>query len=160
MRPVVYMLCGLPCSGKTTYAKKLEAKGIRKLTVDEAVFEQRSSGDGGYQEDKDRDLEKAVVASVEQLLLLFLEGGQPVILDFGFWTKEKRDHYKQMVEQNGGEWKLLYFKAEPAVLMRRLQAKSRRDGVPSITKAVFLGFVKKFDEPAGEGEEIFLQGQT
>src|ERR1039458_8056173 len=124
MKSVVYMLCGLPCSGKTTYAKGLEAKGIRELTVDEAVFEQRSSGVGNYQEDKDRDLEKAVVASVEQLLLLFLEGGQPVVLDFGFWTKEKRDRYKQMVEVNGGDWKLLYFKAEPAVLMRRLQARS------------------------------------
>lgn len=35
MPPVVYLLCGLTGSGKTTYAKRLEAAGAVRLTVDE-----------------------------------------------------------------------------------------------------------------------------
>ena len=37
MPPVVYLLCGLTGSGKTTYAKRLEAAGAVRLTVDEEV---------------------------------------------------------------------------------------------------------------------------
>ena len=38
MPPVVYLLCGLTGSGKTTHAKQLEAAGAVRLSVDEEVF--------------------------------------------------------------------------------------------------------------------------
>src|SRR5215207_8258600 len=38
MPPVVYLLCGLTGSGKTTYARQLEAAGAVRLSVDEEVF--------------------------------------------------------------------------------------------------------------------------
>jgi dephospho-CoA kinase len=38
MPPVVYLLCGLTGSGKTTYAKRLETRGAVRLSVDEEVF--------------------------------------------------------------------------------------------------------------------------
>ena len=37
MSPVVYLLCGLTGSGKTTYARQLEAAGAVRLSVDEEV---------------------------------------------------------------------------------------------------------------------------
>ncbi len=38
MKPSVFLLCGLPGSGKTTYAKKLEQSGAIRYTLDEEVF--------------------------------------------------------------------------------------------------------------------------
>ena len=38
MPSVVYLLCGLTGSGKTTYAKRLEAGGAVRLSVDEEVY--------------------------------------------------------------------------------------------------------------------------
>ena len=38
MSPVVYLLCGLTGSGKTTYARQLEAAGAVRLSVDEEVY--------------------------------------------------------------------------------------------------------------------------
>jgi hypothetical protein len=38
MPPVVYLLCGLTGSGKTTYARRLEAGGAVRLSVDEEVY--------------------------------------------------------------------------------------------------------------------------
>lgn len=37
-KPVVYLLCGLPGSGKTTYAKKLEDNNTIRFTLDEELF--------------------------------------------------------------------------------------------------------------------------
>ena len=36
--PVAYLLAGLTGSGKTTYARRLEAEGVLRLSVDEEVF--------------------------------------------------------------------------------------------------------------------------
>jgi hypothetical protein len=38
MPAVVYLLCGLTGSGKTSYAKRLEAGGAVRLSVDEEVY--------------------------------------------------------------------------------------------------------------------------
>ncbi len=38
MRPTVHLLCGLPGSGKTSYAKKLETQGVARFTLDEELF--------------------------------------------------------------------------------------------------------------------------
>ena len=162
MKPIVYMLCGLPGSGKTTWAKKVEAQGVRRIAIDEAVFEKHGRYGQDYSEEQYREFEKHVVASLEQLLLLFLESGRPVILDFGFWGKKNREKYKKLIEENDGQWKLLYFKAEPPTLMRRLQARSRRSDANAlpVTREMLLSFVEEFEEPVGEGEEVFLQGQT
>jgi shikimate kinase len=38
MKPIVYLLCGLGGSGKSTYAQKLSESGLQKFSLDEYVY--------------------------------------------------------------------------------------------------------------------------
>jgi AAA domain len=49
-----------------------------------------------------------------------------VVVDFSFWRAAQRLRYKQLVEECGGEWKLVYLEAAPEVLRQRLKQRSER----------------------------------
>ncbi len=38
MKPTLYLLCGLPASGKTTWAKQMERSGALRLSLDEEAL--------------------------------------------------------------------------------------------------------------------------
>jgi predicted kinase len=75
MPPVVYLLCGLTGSGKTTYARRLEAAGAVRLSV---------------------------VEELPRRLVELVESGHDVVLDYGLWRRSDRDAYKRLVEAHGG----------------------------------------------------------
>lgn len=40
MKPIVYLLCGLGGSGKSTYAQKLAKSGLQNFSLDEQIYSQ------------------------------------------------------------------------------------------------------------------------
>ena len=96
--PKVIMTCGKLCSGKTTYAKKLQKEGKAViLSIDEimlTVFGQ----DAGEKHDE-------YVARIKRYLyqkaLEIISNGLDVILDWGFWTKEERAYARSFFGSNG-----------------------------------------------------------
>jgi len=81
----VYMLCGLPGSGKTTYAKKIENQECIRLTLDERLF-QLFGKEFSYSEyfKYEMLIEKRLLKDMKQ----YLSQGKSVILDWGFWQKK------------------------------------------------------------------------
>lgn len=72
MPPVVYLLCGLTGSGKTTYARGLEAGGAVRLSVDEEVY--------GLWRRSDRDAYKRLIeAHGGAWRLLYFKGDRQVL---------------------------------------------------------------------------------
>jgi hypothetical protein len=71
-------------------------------------------------------------------------------------ARSDRDAYKRLVEAHGGTWRLLYFKADPEVLIRRLAERNRRDDANAlaVTPSAVEDFIARFDEPLDEGEEL------
>jgi predicted kinase len=132
MPPVVYLLCGLTGSGKTTYARELEAAGAVRLSVDEVVEELR------------------------RRLVELIESGHDVALDHGLWRRSDRDAYKRLIEAHGGTWRLLHFKADRDLLPQRLADRSRRGDANAmpLTPSDLEDFITRFEEPTGEGEEL------
>ncbi len=82
-----------------------------------------------------------------------------MVVDYGFWRRSSRDFYKKLVEENGGEWKLIYLKASPEVLMSRLKERNKRTDANAfpVTEKMLLGYIERFEEPNNEGEEIIQQ---
>src|SRR5215207_6945841 len=92
-------MVGLPCSGKTTLAKKLEQeRSALRLTPDEwqvALFGQDA-------EEPEHDARHSLIeAMLWKIASRALELGTNVILDFGFWAREEREDYRQRAKDLG-----------------------------------------------------------
>lgn len=93
MRPTLHLLCGLPGSGKTTRARELEAAG-RGILLNADSWTSKLYPDDA--EAAARDGRKTLVEGVQwELAERLLTGGVSVILDWGLWAREERDHYRQ-----------------------------------------------------------------
>ena len=105
----VWLLVGLTGSGKTTFAKQLEARGIVRLSVDEEVFARHGRYGIDYHESEYHEKESPVVADVYRRLQGLVAAGRDVVLDAGLWRRADRDEVKKLVEAAGGAWRLVYF---------------------------------------------------
>lgn len=152
--PIVYMLCGLTGSGKSTYSKKLEMEqGIPRFSLDETYFALMGNKRPEYHDyEIEKQAEEQIIAEMKQLLA----NGQSLILDHGFWKKENRDKYRRLIQENGGTPKLIYFKVPKQELLHRLAERNKTAsiGTHTISSELLDTFYQRFEEPSGEGEEV------
>jgi predicted kinase len=156
---VVYMLCGMAGSGKTTFARGLEREGAVRLSIDEHVFESHGRHGIDYPEHEYPTHHEAALAELDRELADLLVAGRSVVLDYGFWSHDSRDRYKAMAEAHGATWRLLYFKGDPAVLKERLENRSTRGDANALVveERHFQEFMSRFDPPDSEDEEVIHQ---
>ncbi len=159
MKSVVYLLCGLGGSGKSTYAHELAKKGLQKFSLDEYVYSRFGRDIVTLSEEVYLEHYRKAKIELDNKLAKTIKKGQSVVVDYGFWRRSSRDFYKKLVEDNGGEWKLIYLKAGPEVLMNRLKERGKRTDANAfpVTEEMLLGYIERFEEPQNEGEEVILQ---
>jgi predicted kinase len=156
--PVVHLLAGLTGSGKTTYARRLEAEGVLRLSVDEEVFARHGRYGVDYPEHEYPERERPVVRDIRNRLAEAVRAGRSVVLDYGLWLRTEREEYKKLVEDAGGTWRLIHLKVDKAELLRRLAERNQRSATDAnaltVTPEMLDDFFARFEEPSGEGEEI------
>jgi predicted kinase len=152
----VWLLTGLTGSGKTTYARRLEASGVVRLSVDEEVFARHGRYGVDYHESEYFAREAPVIEDVYRRLGELVAAGRDAVLDRGLWTRADRDAAKKLVEAAGGRWRLVYFRVSREELLRRLAERNQRDDANAllVTEPALDDFIGRFEEPDGEGEEI------
>jgi predicted kinase len=154
--PLVYLLAGLTGSGKTTFAKTLEAAGVMRLSVDEEVFARHGRYGIDYPDNEYPAREHPIVQQIRQRIVELIQAGHSLVLDYGLWRRSEREDYKQLVERAGGRWQLLYFPVTRDELLRRLTERNRRQdpNALTVTTAALDEFIDRFEPPVNEGEEI------
>lgn len=160
MKPVIYLLCGLGGSGKSTYAQQLvQDIGLRKFSLDEEVYRRHGRGIVELPEAEYLAVYRDVKVELDAALAALIRSQHPAVLDYGFWRRKSRDEYKQLIESHGGQWRLVYLKASPDVLRRRLAERNKRTDANAfpVTEAMLNQFIARFEEPHGEGEEVIEQ---
>jgi predicted kinase len=120
--PTLFLMVGLPGSGKTTLARQLEVehKALR-LTPDEWI--PILYGDALDQETLD-GVRDPVETMQWQVAARALELGVNVILDFGFWGRGERDAYRARAAALGAQSKICFLDVPYAELSARLAARN------------------------------------
>ena len=141
------LLCGLPGSGKTTTARRLAAEtgGVR-FCPDE------------WMTALDIDLfDEAARAKVEalqwELAQELLALNQPVIIEWGVWSRAERDVVRERARELDAAVELVYLDVPIDVLLERLAARNAEQppGTAVISRENLLAWAERFEAPdAGE----------
>ena len=139
----LHLMVGLPGSGKTTEAIKLEHeyKALR-LTPDEWQYFLF----GHDISDPEHDERHTKVEELMwEIAVKVLKSGVDVILDFGFWTKSERDEFRQKAHSFGANSKIHYMDVSNDIIWERLSARNELAG----KNAIFYVGKEEFDEWSG-----------
>jgi len=134
-------LTGLPCSGKTTLAKRLKEeldnRGYKAVHLDGDDVRGKLNKDLGFSvEDRKENLRR-----IAHVAKLFNENGNFVIASFVSPTNE----YRRMIKETIGDFKLVYLKCS-------LETCEERD-VKGMYKRARLGEIKEFTGVSAPFEE-------
>lgn len=147
------LLCGLPGSGKTTYARQLEERGTFRLASDDWMVPL-------YGQHMPRDVFDERLSVIRQLqwnlAAQLLQVGVNVVLDEGFWKRTEREQYRAQARALGAEVQLIYFDVPAEELRRRLADRNRNlpPGTFQIDDAALDLFITKFEVPAPDESAI------
>src|SRR3954454_19302206 len=88
-RPTLFLTVGLPCTGKTTVARRIESeRQALRLTKDEWVK-------ALYGHENPPSAQDVIEGRLIQIGLRVLELGNDVVLDYGLWSRDERSALRQ-----------------------------------------------------------------
>lgn len=118
--PTVFLICGLPGSGKTTLARQLEReRPALRLAEDQWMTRLFASSDGNDDEQRER-IKRVQWEIAERVLLL----GNDVVLDWGFWSRAERDVYRSLAAALKVQVELRFLDVPRDELWRRITARN------------------------------------
>lgn len=146
------IVCGLPGSGKTTYARHIQAKmhGIR-LSPDEWM---NALGINLWDAEKREKIERLQW----QLGQEFLGMRMTIIIEWGTWGRSERDALRARARELGATVELHYLPVPFEVLFERIQRRGIEN--PPITREQLLQWAGAFQEPTPQELALFDNSVT
>jgi predicted kinase len=143
----LHLMVGLPCSGKTTLAQRLESeKAALRLTPDE--WQVRLFGQDAEEPEHD-SRHSLIEAMLWNIASRVLELGTNVILDFGFWAREEREDYRLRAKKLGASSEVHFLDVSEDELMRRLEERNSQSSQESfyISAEMMKPWIEFFQKP-------------
>jgi predicted kinase len=113
-QPTLFLTVGLPGTGKTTAARRLEVEErALRLTKDEWVK-------ALYGHENPPSAQDVIEGRLIQIGLRALELGNNVVIDFGLWGRDERSALRQAAADVGAMVEMRYFELTPAEQQSRL----------------------------------------
>lgn len=156
LTPLVVMMCGVAGSGKTTFSKQLEKEGFVRLSIDEEIWATHGRYGLDYPSGRIEEYKIKAENKLRNLLIKLISEKKQVVIDFSFWERKKRDQYKQLIENSGGKWKLIYIKVHPDDLRERIKIRNKRVDANAfpVTEEMLDSYLNGFEIPKDEGEIV------
>jgi predicted kinase len=147
LRPTLVVICGLPGSGKTTHARRLEqALPAVRFCPDEWM---QALGINLRDEEARERIEQFQWILAKRLLSL----GQSVLIEWGTWGRCERDRLRQESRALGARVELHYLTAPINVLFERVQRRAMEE--PAITLEEMERCAKCVQVPSDEEMKLF-----
>jgi predicted kinase len=146
------LTCGLAGSGKSTYAKSLEAQGWLRLSIDVAAWEL-----GYTSHPLPSQIRDEIVARQQAQLAAALSAGQNVVVDYAFYSRTMRDEYRALGHQHGAEVEVVCFQVARDELLTRLAQRETRSPGPDdalVTEALLDRFIAGFEWPGSDETDV------
>ena len=113
-RPVLFLVVGLPASGKTTAARRIEVEhGAVRLTKDEWMK-------ALYGTQNPRSASDVIEGRLIEIGLRCLELGTDVVIDFGLWGRDERSALRDAAAKRGAAVQMRYLEVDAVEQRRRL----------------------------------------
>lgn len=146
-RPTLVLMVGLPGTGKTTEARRLEAeRPALRLTKDEWVKALYGPANPSAASD-------VIEGRLVDIALDALRLGVDVVLDFGLWARDERSALRQAAADVGADVELRYVTLDVDEQRRRLAARAAASPHTTwpMSDAELTEWAARFDVPtAGE----------
>lgn len=157
----VHLICGMICSGKSRYAGRLSAElNALVLSTDEITL---SIPQDVIRDHFDR-VSDGVNAYLMRKSLDVLATGTDVILDWGFWTAEKRSEIREFYRHHGVEYRFHYIDVDRETL--ELNVRERNSLVEAGRTAAFYvdeGLAEKcsglFEVPGRDEIDVWVDNR-
>ncbi|GAA2121297.1 ATP-binding protein [Nocardioides bigeumensis] len=124
-QPTLFLTVGLPGTGKTTAARRIETEhAALRLTKDEWMK-------ALYGDENPPAASDVIEGRLVEIGLRALELGVNVVIDFGLWGRDERSALRQAAADRGASVRLLYLELSAAEQRRRLD--QRQSEAPHTT---------------------------
>ena len=143
----LYLMVGLPCSGKTTRAKELENELFAlRLTPDEWHVNLFGHDINDPEHDKRHNL---IETMLWQIAARALSLGTNVILDFGFWAKEEREDFRSRARKIGARSEIVYMDIDEEELIKRVKIRNENltNTIHYIPEEMMQSWIQFFQKP-------------
>jgi predicted kinase len=144
--PTLFLLCGLPGSGKTTLARQLEREQpALRLTPDEWMGPLFGTG---HDEPKRAIVEALQWEVAEKALAL----GVSVVLDWGFWSRTERDDFRSRAAALGADAEVRFLDVPRNELSRCLAVRNAAflPGTFRVTDVEIDSYTTRFEPPTSD----------
>lgn len=150
--PLLFAMCGIPFSGKTTVARELSDRcGLALVSVDAIVCE--LGIDLGPDAVEHRGWARAMAEGFDRTRRL-LAKGTSVVYDHANHSRRNRERCRRVASQNGATFRLVWADTPVEEARRRLLANRARPRRTDVPDASFGEIVVEFEPPLDEPDVI------
>ena len=158
-KPKLYILCGLPFAGKTTFAKELVKRfGWVRVDIDE-INATRGIGTRSNDEISDSDWKITYDESYRQIDEA-LRMRKTVINDTANFTKQQRDRLRAIANEYHVPTIVIYFNIPDEVARQRWQENRITYQRNDVTDADFAEVADNFEIPTEDENVVYFDGTT